>query len=60
MMTTLAINYIVNPFLELLKSVKYGFEMAGMMRAARELRRMGYEKEYNMTIDRMRKMQSEG
>jgi hypothetical protein len=59
MMTSLAMNYVVNPFLELLKSVKYGFEMAGMMRAARELRRMGYEKEYNTTIDRMREIQAE-
>jgi hypothetical protein len=59
MMTTLAMNYIVNPFLELLKSVKYGFEMAGMMRASRELHRLGYEKEYRMILDRMREIQAE-
>jgi hypothetical protein len=58
-MTTLAINYIVNPFSNIVKTFKYAMEMAGMARAAQELYRLGYYKDYERIMDRMREMRSE-
>jgi hypothetical protein len=59
MMTTLAINYIVNPFSNILKTFKYAMELAGMARAARELYRLGYYKDYERIMNQMRKIQAE-
>lgn len=38
------------------KTIQYSMELAGMVRAAEELKRMGYEKEYKLAIDRIRRM----
>lgn len=37
-------------------TIQYSMELAGMVRAAEELRRMGYEKEYRLAIERIREM----
>ena len=58
-MTALAMNYVVNPFVKFFDTLSFAFEMAGMMRAARELYRLGYIKEYEQTLDTIRKMQAE-
>ena len=57
-MTTLAINYIVNPFSNILKTLKYAMEMAGMARAAQELYRLGYYKDYERIMNQIREMQA--
>ena len=44
-MTTLAMNYVVNPFGNLRKSMFRTFEIIGYARAAGELQRLGYLKE---------------
>jgi hypothetical protein len=55
-MSTIAINYIVNPFSNFFKTFQYAFEVAGMARAATELRRMGYEKEYQIIMKQIREI----
>ena len=44
-MTTLAMNYVVNPFGNLRKSMFRTFEIIGYARAAGELQRLGYLEE---------------
>lgn len=44
-MTTLAMNYVVNPFGNLGKSLFRTFEIIGYARAAGELQRLGYYEE---------------
>lgn len=44
-MTTLAMNYVVNPFGNLRKSLFRTFEIIGYARAAGELQRLGYLEE---------------
>ena len=44
-MTTLAMNYVVNPFGNLRKSLFRTFEIIGYARAAVELQRLGYLEE---------------
>jgi hypothetical protein len=58
-MSTIAMNYVVNPFSNILKTLKYSMEMAGMARAARELHRLGYYKDYERIMNQMREMQAE-
>lgn len=55
-MTQLAINYVVNPFSNILKTIQYSFELRGMVRAADEMYRLGYVKEYHDIMQRVRQM----
>ena len=57
-MTELAINYVVAPTGNFFKSFwatfMYAMELRGMVRAAEELRKMGYIKESNEIMTRAR------
>jgi hypothetical protein len=57
-MTQVAINYVVNPFSQILKTVRYALELRGMVRAADEMYRLGYIKEYQETMQRVRDMRA--
>lgn len=57
-MTQLAMNYVVNPFSNILKTIQYAFELRGMVRAADEMYRLGYVKEYHDIMQRVREMRS--
>lgn len=57
-MTQLAMNYVVNPFSNILKTIQYAFELRGMVRAADEMYRLGYTKEYHDIMKRVREMRA--
>ena len=44
-MTALAMNYVMNPFSNLRKSLIKSFEITGYARAAAQLQRLGYLEE---------------
>jgi hypothetical protein len=44
-MSTIAINYVFNPFAGFFKKLVVAFEIIGYSRAASELARLGYHKE---------------
>ena len=44
-MTAIAMNYVVNPFARFWKGIQNSLVIAGHVRAAAELARMGYHKE---------------
>lgn len=50
-MTTLAINYFVNPFAGFMHKIYKSFELVGYSRAASELTRLGYHKEAKKCIE---------
>lgn len=55
-MIQIAMNYVVNPFSRILKALQYMMEIHGMARAADEMYRLGYTKEYQDTIEHIRQM----
>lgn len=57
-MTQLAMNYVVNPFANILKTIQYAMELRGMVRAADEMYRLGYMKEYQDLMQRVRDMRA--
>ena len=57
-MTQLAINYVVNPFSNILKTIQYAFELRGMSRAAEEMYRLGYMNEYHNIMKQVRDLQA--
>lgn len=57
-MTQMAINYVVNPFSRILKTIQYAMELRGMVRAADEMYRLGYIKEYQNVMQRVREMRA--
>lgn len=57
-MASIAMNYFVNPFSNILKTIQYAFELRGMVRAADEMYRLGYTKEYHDIMQRVREMRA--
>lgn len=57
-MTQLAMNYVVNSFANILKTIQYAMELRGMVRAADEMYRLGYMKEYQDLMQRVRDMRA--
>lgn len=57
-MSTLALNYIVNPFAGTLKRLVKAFEISGLSRAARELHRLGYYEEYKSAMRQVEKLRN--
>jgi hypothetical protein len=55
-MTSLAINYVVNPLSKFWALLIYVSEVRGMTRAAEELYRQGYHKESQNVYQRIREM----
>jgi hypothetical protein len=49
-------KYMLDPLSSFYKVIQYSLEVQGMARAARELHRLGYYKEYEKTVQRMREM----
>ena len=61
-MTTLAINYVVNPFTNffsnLWTSIALGLEIQGYVKAAQELQRLGFYKEAETAMATARSLTS--
>jgi hypothetical protein len=49
-------KYVYTSISHFFETIRYAFEIAGMMRAAAELRRMGENKESDMIFQRIREM----
>ena len=54
-MTDLAIKYVGNPIADFFRSLIRSAELSGMARAAYELKNLGYHKEADEVLERMRK-----
>ena len=57
-MTTLAMNYVVNPLAGFWRGVNNFVEVAGYARAAAELARLGYHKEAKACMLQVAKLRS--
>jgi hypothetical protein len=53
-MTAIAVNYVVNPLSKIWEGIKFGMELSGYVRAANELRRLGYYKEADKVLQSAR------
>ena len=57
-MTTLTMNYVVNPFARLYRAIQNSLLIAGHARAAAELARMGYHKESKAVMMELTKLRA--
>lgn len=57
-MTTIAMNYVVNPFARIFTAIQNSLLIAGHARAAAELARMGYYKESKAVMMELQKLKS--
>ena len=58
-MSTLTVNYIVNPFGNLFKSLMRSFEITGYARAAAELHKLGHYEEAKNCILQQQRLKAE-
>jgi hypothetical protein len=57
-MSTIAINYVFNPFAGFFKKLVVAFEIIGYSRAASEFARLGYHEEAKASIMQVAKLKS--
>ena len=55
-MTAIAMNYVVNPFARIWNSIQKSLIIAGHVRAAAELARMGYHAESKAVMMELKKL----
>jgi hypothetical protein len=57
-MTAIAINYVVNPFARIWNGIQNSLIIAGHVRAASELARMGYHEESKAVMMELKKLRA--
>ena len=57
-MTAIAMNYVVNPFARFWKGIQNSLVIAGHVRAAAELARMGYHEESKAVMMELAKLRA--